>query len=422
MSTRLDDVAPFLACSWDVLWFIPVARRGYYAVEQETAFGWGWIWVMRVGGKLLGWLSGTKPLQGQVEIHHVVTAGVICSWTAGILAGLVLYLLTLRLTASRQFAKLTWMLYILSPSPGPSISPYTEPMYALLSFSGMLLLAPSHASLAMQRAAVDSIRWKEAVKGLVAVGCFAGATAVRPLGVMNVGYLGWELIVRPLYIQPVTWRKRFLLACLFALSAPAVFAPFVFSQIQLYQQFCLDVPSLNLTPEWCARRMPVVYTYVQEKYWNVGFLRYFTLPQIPNFLLSAPIYILLVYTHFSSLPSLVLPIPFMPRSVFLALNRPSSIIQERWIMPYVIHSIVWSAILFFTSHVQIILRLAQTNPVVWWGAAALVSGRQRSIGRRDRNQDGKDFEMGMGGRVYLGWLVFWIPVSIVLWAGFYPPA
>ena len=42
--------------------------------------------------------------------------------------------------------------------------------------------------------------------------------------------------------------------------------------------------------------MPMPYGYIQDKYWNVGFLRYFELRQIPNFIIAAPV-IYLVLSH-----------------------------------------------------------------------------------------------------------------------------
>ncbi len=31
---------------------------------------------------------------------------------------------------------------------------------------------------------------------------------------------------------------------------------------------------------WCSSRLPYVYGFVQSEYWNVGFMRYWTLQQV----------------------------------------------------------------------------------------------------------------------------------------------
>jgi phosphatidylinositol glycan class V len=80
--------------------------------------------------------------------------------------------------------------------------------------------------------------------------------------------------------------------------------------------------------------------------------------------------------------------------------------------------------LFFNSHVQIALRLAQTLPVFYWGAAQLILAKPEGI---DQAGDGKEEEAGKGemspwGKVYVRWVVGWSLVATVLWGGFYPPA
>ena len=47
----------------------------------------------------------------------------------------------------------------------------------------------------------------------------------------------------------------------------------------------------TLNPEWCmfTEQNFSLYGFVQDKHWNVGIFRYWTLPQLPNFLLAFPI-------------------------------------------------------------------------------------------------------------------------------------
>lgn len=63
------------------------------------------------------------------------------------------------------FAFLTSLLYLLPPTASPS-APYTEPIYSLLTFSGIYLL---------------SIKRQMVLAGL----CFAGATTIRSTGIFN---------------------------------------------------------------------------------------------------------------------------------------------------------------------------------------------------------------------------------------------
>ena len=66
--------------------------------------------------------------------------------------------------------------------------------------------------------------------------------------------------------------------------------------IELPPRRSLKLPSSLPVSDWCHGRMPMPYGYIQDKYWNVGFLRYFELRQIPNFIIAAPV-IYLVLSH-----------------------------------------------------------------------------------------------------------------------------
>jgi hypothetical protein len=85
---RSSALQPFVR--WDVLWFLPVALRGGYMAEQETAFGSGWIWTMRALGRVVRTLR--EGGQGQdPSVEDVVLGGMVGSWLAGLTATALLY-------------------------------------------------------------------------------------------------------------------------------------------------------------------------------------------------------------------------------------------------------------------------------------------------------------------------------------------
>jgi phosphatidylinositol glycan class V len=79
---------------------------------------------------------------------------------------------------------------------------------------------------------------------------------------------------------------------------------------------------------------------------------------------------------------------------------------------YLLVHIVSTWILLFSSHSQIALRTMGGNPFFWWGLA-------QQVWHFDK--EGAVKITGLG-KAWIGWAVVWSLISLVLWAGFYPPA
>jgi phosphatidylinositol glycan class V len=167
-------------------------------------------------------------------------------------------------------------------------------------------------------------------------------------------------------------------------------------------------PTTN-QPQWCHQTFPFIYSFIQGKYWSVGFLKYWELPQIPNFAMAAPPLLLLLWSSITHL-KITIPIVFSPSNRDSEDKRQK--VQQRAlgaffnlsIIPHAIHSLVFSLLILFTSHVQIILRVASSMPFLYWSAARLLLEHPRL------------------GKWWVGWSIIWGLVGIVNWGVFLPPA
>ena len=181
--------------------------------------------------------------------------------------------------------------------------------------------------------------------------------------------------------------------------------PFLHHHYSAYNAFCLRDTS-SVIPSWCSNWLPSIYAHVQSHYWNVGFLRYWTLQQLPNFIISLPPLVMLF--SFST---------FHLRLTYAQTKLNQSEAQPKHrdfhttflfpsITPHAIHAFILSSTVLFASHTQIILRLAPSMPILYWGVAWLL------VNRGTENW----------GRVWVGWSVIWGAISLVLWTTFLPPA
>ncbi|KAG6854051.1 hypothetical protein C0991_011029 [Blastosporella zonata] len=233
---------------------------------------------------------------------------------------------------------------------------------------------------------------------LGATACFALASFFRSNGVLLAGYLVWGLVVLPFLHDKQPSVLRILYSVV--LSA-CVAAPMVYHNYSAYRLFC----TTDDNPVWCNRFPPSIYTHVQAKYWDNGFLRYWTPAQIPNFVIAAPPLVLLLIFSLHNLNKALIP---AMRARFDGVELPKAEqnrpFQTLAITPHLIHSLVMCVTLLFFSHTQIVLRLAAALPTLYWAAAWLF------------------IREGRWGRLWVWWSIIWGLVSVGLWVAFLPPA
>ncbi|GJP63922.1 hypothetical protein CLOP_g20951, partial [Closterium sp. NIES-67] len=236
--------------------------------------------------------------------------GLLLSNAAFVAAAYCLFRLTACVLADTRLALLSSLLFCLTPASTFYSAIYSESLFALLSFAAMWRII--------------SGRWVSASL-LIAL-----SAAARSNGVLHSGFFLFSLLqaVGPFLLrvlpqkllhllvhpfQKPTERQRDVgslleskrqlfrtsqvLPILFSTAICCLLSFSLFLSFQAFavSQFCIPnsptaatMPTNRAVPPWCLDWVPYVYGYVQRKYWDVGFLRYFQLKQLPNFLLAAP--------------------------------------------------------------------------------------------------------------------------------------
>ncbi|KAF9517551.1 glycosyltransferase family 76 protein [Hydnum rufescens UP504] len=361
---------------WDAFHFTHIAQRGY-VFEYEFAFFPGVPIIMRSMAEF-GAVLGLARWSLVPNLSQLIIGGALAAMALD--SSMDLYSLTLFHTKSAHFALLATLMSLIPSSPAVLMhGAYSEPFFAFFSFKGMLFCTKQN--------------W------LAAALCFAIATTFRANGLLLCGYLAWGIVVSPWLRENKIALKSFLFFVVMALISVV---PFFLHQYYAYLSFCHNSSS---RPEWCDRTVPFIYSYVQARYWDVGFLRYWEISQLPNFILGAPPLTLLIYTSSTHIFEAGLEIVHRKEKIQKLPSRLNFLSSHTLdILPYAIHALVLTLILLFASHTQIVLRLASSLPFTHWAAAALFIEKPRI------------------GRIWVAWSVIWGTMSCILWGVFLPPA
>lgn len=348
---------------WDGQYFLHIAEYSY-TYENVLAFYPLFPLCVRIVGQLLLLVLPFFSLRALLLL-----AATLLNVAFFGKAAQSLYDLSCLIFRSRTRAKIAVLLFCVNPASIFFSAPYSESLYCWLSF-------------AFFRDCLQGISVQQTFPLSLSIVC-------RSNGLVNVVFLVYLSLQRFIRHFNVTT----LLNVVFKSAVIIFFVLFHFGLLNAYHfyLFCHHlrikfpdhireqaeregfVLAGNRTSEevspWCSNSIPMAYSYVQEHYWNVGFLRYFEYKQIPNFLLAAPV-ILVILWNFGA---------------YLRRNRGYSgrlglFVNEAVLSPvtqfdqksfvFLVHAAALTTFCSLFIHVQVTTRmLASSSPVLYWIAA-----------------------------------------------------
>ncbi|KAL8703578.1 MAG: hypothetical protein Q9201_003251 [Fulgogasparrea decipioides] len=408
--TEILQVLVIKLTRWDAIYFTQVAQRGAL-FEQEWAFGWGFA----------RFLSLVGPIRFGLHDGALATAvaGIFTSNTAHLLSVLVLYQMTMLIAAhaasyrSMSVAFIAASLHILSPAGLFLSAPYAESCFSFLNLSGFYLYALSLKEDCNKRHSRRDISLL--LSGLL----FGVATTFRSNGLLS-GLLFCLDLLRAAVRMTTHIQSGNLMSDLrrstFLVMSGGVMALGSFTpQYLAYQEYCL-APELHHRPLWCTRRIPSIYTWVQDRYWNVGFLRYWTASNAPLFLLAAPVLLIMIMSVVWTQPSYCEDL-HSDREVG---NRPQPPSDRLWMSPVgvdvtrclAIPQLILAILALTIYHVQIITRLSSGYPLWYWWLASKI------VDKESIRYAGFDISV----KTVVRWMVLYAFIQASLFAAFLPPA
>ncbi|XP_043940062.1 GPI mannosyltransferase 2 isoform X2 [Protopterus annectens] len=387
LSTGWDFIVEILFggfSHWDAEHFLFIAEYGYL-YEHNFAFFPIFPLTVRLIANTFLW-----PLHGLLSLRSsLLVSAVMLNSALHVVSAVILYRLGCIVLQSRRLAYLSALFFCLNPANIFMAAAYSESMFAFLAFSAMWQLE----------------------RGGVVSSCllFSFATGVRSNGIVNAGFLIYSQVKQNIFYSAAVYKHSTVLRqiCFHTVKSTLTFLtvltgtfvillPFFLFQYYAFLQFCtremnhqeeIPHPLLELAaskgyrvasttgevPSWCAEHYPIIYSYVQDVYWNVGFLRYFQLRQIPNCLLALPVTLLCSWASWyfiSADPWYCLKLGLVKTS---KQDKPASGFYSPNVFVYLVHCSCLLVFGIFHMHVQVLTRfLCSSSPVLYWFCAHLL--------------------------------------------------
>jgi len=345
-------------------------------------------------------------------VRGTALAAMLIANTSHLLSVLVLYKLAKTLKPALKNGSIPFVaatLHIISPAGLFLSAPYAESLFSSLQFSAILVYCWSTPGLASVGPVTDHTSQRllsHDLYLLLSGFLFAIAATVRGNSLFAGCIYAYDGVALLPHLLPLPRDLKVVRhAISIILSGLLILAGFAFPQILAYSEYCTG--DVTLTPVWCSEVPPSIYAYVQSHYWVNGLFRYWTLSNLPLFLLAAPMLAILCLSSISALDTSspiqsLLPIP------------TSNVLKRLAILQLVLVSIV-----FTTANVQIITRIASGYPLLYIWIAQQIQSEQQEIMKVARANS----RMGEGyAQMITRWMFMYALIQGGLYASFLPPA
>ena len=296
----------------------------------------------------------------------LLISAVVVNTACFVLSAMTLYELGRIVLGSDTLAYRAAQFYCINPASIFFSAAYSESCYALLTFRGLLMLERNY--------------W------VTSAVFFALSSAARSNGLVNIGFLlhraardsvAWILLcVRDK--ARVGFFRFGLSVCRLGVLLVLCIAPFAAFQYHTYTVYCGHRASYRDLPEhvrkygnklgyrmpymgpsvWCSSWLPLSYSYIQSSHWNVGFLKYYELKQIPNFLLATPMATLCICMIVSYLCKRA---AYCRHAGLMPCNDAERVTENKYCLPktcfvYVVHTAFLLIFGILCMHVQVIVQ------------------------------------------------------------------
>jgi len=245
------------------------------------------------------------------------------------------------------------ILFSFNPASIFMSSAYTESLFSLFIFSGLYWL------------------WNRSE--LISSLFFALATTTRSNGVI---FLAFILYKRG---KEAIEARKGVVVLLIEMAYLLVISLIVISPLYLFESFGYERYCTNGEwREWCGYTVPLLYSFVQSHYWNVGFLKYFEVKQVPNFILASPIVVLSLLAIWKYVKHDFVRFFSLGFITGKGKGKMKDWVENDNLLVFVFH---WMAMVFFAvfiMHVQVATRfLCSMCAIFYWFGASIVLERKR---------------------------------------------